>query len=170
MALSGIELRFPGHLACSPFTVPTELCRLHVTRNNEENIIFLFLYSSLFFSLFFCPIFFTFVLFSFISLSSSLRIFSIFRPLLSISCVNHSSSPRPFLFLSFSFLFPVSFQSRNFLSFLCHSYFYNVIIFLPPFYLLSLCCSISSVFPSPSPSRFSVFSTLYHPLTASVVK
>ena len=62
---------------------------------------------------FVCPIF-SFLSFFFIPMSSSLRIFSIFRPILSISCVNHSSSPRPFLFLSFSFSYYRLFSVTSF--------------------------------------------------------
>jgi hypothetical protein len=78
-----------------------------------------------------------------------------------------------FLFVTFSsfhsgFLIPVSFHSRHFLPSLCHSHFSNVIIFLRSPYLLSLCCSISSIFPSPSPSCSSAFlSYIIHSLPAS---
>jgi hypothetical protein len=76
----------------------------------------------------------------------------------------------PFSSYHSGFLIHVLFQSLNFLSSLCHSHFSNVIIFLRSFYLLCICCSVSSVLPSPSPSCFSVFSTLYYPLAASVFK
>jgi hypothetical protein len=82
-----------------------------------------------------------FVLFSFISMSFYLPIFfSIFCPFLSISCVNHSSSPRPFLFLPFKFSYSCLFSICS----LCHSHF--------------LCYSFSPFFSSTLSLLFYLFS------------